>query len=180
MHGANRAYRYLDGDLERQKLVDDIRRVRESVVQIVNSIPEERHYEPRYHGWTLAALLTHLHLIDMFSIWAIQLALLGIRPPVPLSVLSAINNVTARLFKKRITTATLRGIQARERRISELILTLPMDKFSKTVYDPTIEAYITVERALQVCFLFHWQEHLLTIQRVEGIFYEPPERFDTL
>ena len=42
----------------------DIRRVRQSVIQMAESVPPERHYEPRYHGWSLAALLAHLNTID--------------------------------------------------------------------------------------------------------------------
>ena len=55
-----------------------------------------------------------------------------------------------------------------------------MDKFTHQVWDPSADQYLTVERAVQVAFLFHWQEHLITLQKVEGVFYEPPERFDTL
>lgn len=180
MQGSNRVYRYLDGDADRRELADDIRYVRGTVLQMVASVPEERRYEPRYHGWSLAAMLMHLHLMDNLSLWAIQLALVGLHPRVSLASLNRFNDVTARLFQKRLTETTIRGIRANERRILDMVQRLPLDKFSKEVYDPSSESFITIERSLQVSFLFHWQEHLLTIQRTEGIFYEPPERFDTL
>ena len=51
---------------------------------------------------------------------------------------------------------------------------LPIDRYTREVYHPPSGSYLTVERALQQYFLFHWQEHLQTMQRVEGIYYEPP------
>ena len=58
--GFSRDFRYLDTEAERQELAGDIRRVRQSVIQMAESVPVERHYEPRYHGWSLAAMLAHL------------------------------------------------------------------------------------------------------------------------
>lgn len=180
MQGASRAYRYLDSEQDRRQLVEDIYYIRQAVLQMVETLPADRRYEPRYHGWSPGAMLMHLHLIDSLSLWGIQLALVGIHPPVSLAMLNRFNDLTARIFKTRLVETTMRGIRRQERRIAELILTLPLDKYSKAIYDPTSEGYTTVERALQSAFLFHWQEHWQTIQRVEGIFYEPPERFDTL
>lgn len=180
MDNASRNYRYLDGDRERQELIDDIRRVRRAVVQMAEAVPENRRYEARYHGWSLAALLAHLVISDRLSLWAIQWALAGVRPPVPSPLLHGFNALSARIFRKRVISTTLRGLRADEKRIAGFIRRLPMDKFTRMVYDPTGDAYITVERAVQVCFLFHWQEHLQTLQKVEGVYYEPPERYDTL
>lgn len=180
MQASNRTYRYLDSERDRQELIDDIKLTRERVVQIAGSVAPDRHAEPRYHGWSLGAMLTHLHMMDHLSLWSLQLALLGISPPVPLAVLNRFNDLSARAFRRRLVAATIRGINRHEARIANFIMTLPLDNFSKKVYDPTTQAHITVERSLQVSFLFHWQEHLLTMQRVEGIFYEPPESFDIL
>jgi hypothetical protein len=171
MYASKRAYRYLDGDAERRELVADVE-------QIAMAVPENRRFEPRYHGLSLAALLAHLHFSDRIALWGIQMALLGLRPPVPMALVNVLNGLTARLFVKRVPDATIRGIRAHEKRVADFILRLPMDRYTRQVYDPTSESYLTVERALQVAFLFHWQEHLVMMQRVEGIFYEPPERFD--
>src|SRR5690606_8209013 len=179
MNNLVRNYRYLDGDQERLELIDDIRRVRRAVIQMAETVPEARRYEPRHHGWSLAAMLAHLYLVDRISFWAIQWALAGVRPPIPSALLHGFNALSARIFQNRLTETTIRGIYAHEKRIADFIRRLPMDRFTCPVYDPTIGEYITVERAVQVCFLFHWQEHLQTLQQVEGIYYEPPERFDT-
>jgi hypothetical protein len=176
----SRTYRYLDGEAERQELVNDIRRVRRSVIQLAESIPEARRYEPRYHGWTLGAMLTHLHIVDQLSMFSMQMALLGLHPPVPTILVNQFNDLTARLFQKRVVETTLGGMRAYEDKIVHLILHLPINKFSKSVYDVASESYITIERALQGAFYYHWQEHLLTLQKGEGIYYEPPERYDTL
>jgi hypothetical protein len=99
---------------------------------------------------------------------------------VPSPVLHGFNSLSARIFQKRLTDTTIRGIRKVEGRIADFILRLPVDRFTTPVWDPGSDQYLTVERALQVAFLFHWQEHLLTLQKVEGVYYEPPERFDTL
>lgn len=176
----NRAYRYLDTDDDRRELVADIARTRQSVIHLAETVPSNRRFEPRYHSWSLAGLLAHLHNHDNLALVWIQLALLNVRPPFPLALLNWTNERAASFFRRRLVETTLRDIQQNELRVASFILRLPIDKFSKQVYVPALESYMTVERALQEFFLFHWQEHLLTMQKVEGIFYEPPERFDTL
>lgn len=176
----NRAYRYLDSDEDRRELVTDIARTRQSVIQLAESVPANRRFEPRYHDWSLAALLAHLHNVDNFALLWIQLALLNIHPPIPHALVDWSNARGAHFFRQRVVETTIRDIQKNEKRITNFILRLPIDKFSKPVYHPNLESYLTVERVLQEFFLFHWQEHLLTMQKVEGIFYEPPERYDTI
>lgn len=171
----SRKFRFLDSEADRQELAADIHRVRQAVITLAESVPLDRHYEPRYHGWSLAALLAHLNTMDSVALLGIQLALVGIRPPLPLKLLDRFNDQTARLFQRRVVAATIRGIQAKEDPIISLILTLPMDRFTREVYHPPSERYLTIEQALQQYFLFHWQEHLQTLQRGEGIYYEPPE-----
>lgn len=172
--GSNREFRYLDTDSDRKELVADIRRVRQAVIQMAEAVPQEKHFEPRYHGWTLAALMMHLHLTDRLSMFGIQLALVGIHPPLSSANLNRINDLTARVFQRRLLETTLRGIRSYEKQIAEFILRLPIDRFSKQVYYPPADTYLTVERALQAFFLFHWHEHLQIMQKVEGIYYEPP------
>lgn len=172
--GFSGEFRFLDTEAERQELVADIRRVRQAVIEQAESVPSERYYEPRYHGWSLAAVLAHLNTMDNLVIVGIKLSLLGIRPPVSLNALNAFNDFTAGIFRGRVVATTIRGIQNNEARIADLILTLPLDRFTREIYHPPTGSYLTIERAFQQYFLFHWQEHLETIQRAEGIYYEPP------
>lgn len=175
----DRKFRFLDGDRERLELLADIRRVRHALVDLAENVPEGQRYEPRYAGATLAALLAQLHLSDQLTLTAIQLSLLG-TPPLHLRLLGPFNRLTATLFKSRSVEATIRAIQQHERRIADLILSLPIDKFSKPVYDPAHDVTLTVEQTMQEGFLFHWQEVLQNMQRVQGIYYEPPGQLDTL
>lgn len=170
----HREFRYLDTEGDRQELAGDIRRVRQSVIQLAENVPVERHYEPRYHGWSLAAMLTHLNTIDNVALFGIQLSLLGIRPPLSPNALDQFNDFTARVFQRRVVATTIRGMKRNEGRIVNFLMTLPLDRFTREVYHPPTRSYLTVERALQQYFLFHWQEHLQTMQKAEGIYYEPP------
>ncbi len=167
-------FRYLDTEAERQELAADIRRVRQAVIDLAEHVPEERHFEPRYHGWSLAAMLTHLNTIDHFAMLAIKLSLLGISPPLPPEALNWFNDATAQIFQRRVVATTIRGMKTNEASIINFIMTLPIERFTRNVYHPPTRSYMTVERALQQYFLFHWQEHLETLQRGEGIYYEPP------
>src|SRR5579871_3748151 len=158
----HRDFRYLDTDEDRQQLVSDIHRVRQQVIQMAESIPPEQHYDPRYHGWSLAAMLAHLNTIDGLALTGIQFALLGLHPPISIGMLNWFNDRTARLYQRRVVGTTIKGIQRNEKRIDSLILTLPIDRFTREIYHPPSATYLTIERALQQYFLFHWQEHLHT------------------
>lgn len=171
-----RAYRFLDTEADRQALIDDIRRVRREVLTLARQTPEARWYEPRYHGWSLAAMLGHLQLMDALSLRLIQLALVGIRLPISEGTLNAFNDVMARVFRSRLVTTTIQGLERSEQRLADFIMRLPMDRFSRMVYDPAISAYLTVEQAVQELFLYHWQDHLETLRQAEDTFYEPPAR----
>jgi hypothetical protein len=168
--GTSRDFRYLDTEIERKDLVADIRQVRRAVVRLAEALPPTVHDQPRYHGWTPNAMLAHLHLMDNLELLAIQMALLGLHPPLSSGVLDGFNALTARLFQKRVMAATLKGIARNEQRITDFILRLPIDRFSRPVYYPPQNTYLTVERALQAFFLFHWQEHLATMHKVEGMY----------
>jgi hypothetical protein len=178
--GIQRQYRYLDSDYDRQLVIDDIKQVRQNVLQTATTIPEIRHFEPRYHGWSLAAMLAHLHLMDNLALFSMQMALIGIRPPVPLPLVNRFNDFMAGVLKKRVVQTTAQEIQRNEKRVIEFVQFLPVNKFSCPVHYPPFNTYLTVERALQEYFLYHWQGHLQTIRSVEGIFYEPPGRQDVV
>ena len=173
--GFSPKFRFLDSEADRQELAAEIHRVRQTVITLAEAVPPEKHYEPRYHGAAQAALLAHLNTMDAVALLAIKLALVGIHPPLPLKLLAGINDRMARLFQRRVVGTTIEGIQAKEAEIVSLVMTLPMNRFTREVYYPPSESYLTVEQALQQYFLFHWQEHLQTLQRGEGIYYEPPD-----
>lgn len=176
----NPNYIFLDTDEERRQLVDEIGKVRRAVLHMVDVVPQEQWYQPRYHGWSFAAMLAHLHLTDNLCLLDIQLALIGIRPPIPSSLWDRFNDVSTQVFRQRVVETTVRGIQKNEKRVASFILRLPVSKFSKEVYDPPHNRYLTVEQALQEFFLHHWHEHLKTISETEGLSYEPPERPDVV
>ncbi len=169
-------YRYLDGEAERRILVRDMRAVRQLAAQIAGDIPADRHYEPRYHGWSLAALLAHLHTVDAYGLWIIRFALIGFSVPLSMSMINRFNDLTAGVYRRRVVATTLSGIDKNADKIADFIMTVPMERFSKQVYHPPSAGFLTVEKALQQYFLFHWQEHLDTVRAVEGISYQPPTR----
>lgn len=171
-----RNYRYLDSDDDRQQLVADIRRVRLDLLRVADLVPEAKWYEPRYHGWSLAAMLGHLQMMDTLTLRLMQLALVGVRLPLPEPLLNSFNDLTARLFKGRVVPTTRHGIERNEQRITAFILHLPMDRFTRTVYHPALGEHLTLEQAMQEFFYYHWLGHLQTMRQVEDIFYEPPSR----
>jgi hypothetical protein len=165
----------LDSDTDRKALVADIKHVRRAVLQLVDYLPHEKWYEPRYHGWTPAAMLGHLHLMDNYLLFAVQMALVGIRPPISPVIRDGFNDLMASVFQKRLVETTINSIKRNEQRIGDFILHLPMDKFTKSVYSPVWQTYLTVEQGLQEFFLFHWQDHLQTMRQVEDMHYESNE-----
>lgn len=161
-------YLFLDDAPERELLIERIREVRQAVVKLTHEIPPEEHYAPRYHGWSLAAMLAHLNTVDTLSMWLIQAALLGVRPSMSVQMLNRTNDLMARLFRRRLVTASLKSAAHNERRIARFIRHLPVGKFSSSVFHPNKQQYITVERALQDLLLHHWHEHLATMRQVEA------------
>lgn len=171
---SKRNYRYLDTDDDRRQLVEDIRRVRRDLLRVADLVPEAKWYEPRYHGWSLAAMLGHLQLMDTLSLRAMQLALVGVRLPVSDTLLNRFNDLSARVFKGRVVPTTRRGIERSEQLITDFVLHLPMERFTRTVYHPALGTYLTLEQAMQEFFYYHWLGHLQTMRQVEDVFYEPP------
>jgi len=167
-------YRYLDGEAERRALIEDIKQVRRDVLQVADLVPPDKQYQPRYHRWSLAAMLGHLQLMDNLLMWLIDLGLVGVRVPVPLLMLNSFNDQMAQVYQRRVVATTIRGIQHKEGVIEAYILRLPVDKFSKLVYDPAQEVTLTVEQAVQEFFLYHWRHHLDTMRKVDDMHYEPP------
>lgn len=169
-----REYRYLDDEAERKALIADIQKVRREVLQIASFVPPDQHFVPRYHGWSLAAMLGHLQLMDNLLMWTVEMGILGIRLPLPLVLLNQFNDTMAGVYRKRMVATTIQGIQKKEHAIEAFILRIPVGKFSKLVYDPALEITLTVEQALQEFFLYHWRDHLDAMRKVDDIHYEPP------
>ncbi|MBC8098521.1 MAG: DinB family protein [Armatimonadetes bacterium] len=169
-----RTYRYLDSAEDRQQLIAEIRTMRAAVLRVAAGVPEAEAYTPRYHGWSLAAMLAHLHIADRFALLVIQAALLNIYPRIPMRWINQANGISAPRTQIRNLAVCKADIAHMEPRIAAFITRLPVERFSKPVYYPPIEAYTTVEKALQDYFVYHWQEHLTTMCAVEGI-PQPPQ-----
>jgi hypothetical protein len=78
------------------------------------------------------------------------------------------------IFRQRVLKTTISGIQKKQDILTDFINNLPIDKFTTQVYYPPMRKYLTVEQAIQVLFLHHWQDHLQTMLDVEGLQYQPP------
>ncbi len=165
----DQSLRYLDSEADRRQLLDEFRQVRRAVISMTETVPEDKWYEPRYHNWSLAAMLGHLQMMDNLNLWLIQLALVGIRPPISIALVDQWNDTMAQVFQRRLVKATIQGIEKKEQVIADFIMNLPIDKFTAQVYYPPVGKYLTIEQALQVLFLHHWQNHLQTMLDVEGI-----------
>lgn len=161
-------YIYLDSEVERQQLIDAMHAVRQDVAALARSIPEDEWYTPRYHGWSLAAMLGHLNFSDNISLLLIKAALLGFKPTFSKQTVDRLNHFTTRLFQKRVVSTSLVGMDKNMARLSDFIMTLPMDRFSLKVYHPMRAQHLTIEKALQDFFLFHWQQHLAEMRETEN------------
>lgn len=169
----DQTYRYLDTREDREALLKDMHKVREAALKISQIVPENEWYTLRYHGWSLAAMLGHLQLMDSLNLWQIKLALLGIPVAPGITTVNSFNNFMARIYQNRLLDATRRGIARQERTLADFILNLPVDKFTIQVFHAPSNKYLTVEQAIQVSFLHHWEQHLRTMQEAEGIHDEP-------
>lgn len=174
MNNTKRLYRSLASEENRRSLVAEIKKVRQDVLGLVEIVPKERWYEPRYHGWSLAFILAHLNMMDDLNFQLMQSALRGFTLPIPKRALNAFNNLTSRVFRQREIQGTLDEIRRKEARILAFVLKLPPDQMHRKAYDPWIQSYLTVEDAVQEFFLIHWQGHLQTVRDAEDKgFFEP-------
>ena len=167
-------YLFLDGKPEREQLIRDIAEVKQEVATILGNLPEDEWYTPRYHGWSPAAMLAHLNMVDALSLWTIKLALLGFAPTMSQGMLNQMNDMMAKIFRKRVMQASLTSMERNQKRVADFVENLPMNRFSRKVFNPATQTYLTVEQAIQTFFLHHWHLHLATIRQVEGI--QPPTR----
>lgn len=162
-------YIFLDGDAEREQLIEQIHKVRESVLKYAESVPESDWYKVRYHGWSLAAMIGHLNLMDNLNMLWIKMGLMGMRFPLGGGFVDGINSTMSGVFKNRVLITSLKSIPKNEERIAKFIRELPLNRMSQEVYHPQLRKYLTVEQALQSFFLHHWEEHLETMLVTAGL-----------
>jgi len=165
-------YVFLDDEADRKKFIARVHETRQQVIDLVHTIPEMEWYTPRYHGWSVGAMLGHLNLVDNLSLLHIRAALLGISPRIGIGTVNSSNDFFAKLFQKRLVRTSLKSIDKNESRIAKFLLNLPVSKFSIQIFDPPMNKFITLEQYIQERFLFHWQRHLNTMQRAEGLLPE--------
>lgn len=162
-------YIFLDGQNERQLLLTQITQVRQEVLGYFKALPEDSLYTPRYYrSWSPAAMLAHLNATDSLSLWLIKLSLLNFTPQISIPMLNRANDTMATMFSKRVMEASMKSVGKNEARIADFITHLPMNKFSKRVYHPAYQQFMTVEQAVQALFLHHWQGHLADMRAEDG------------
>src|SRR5690348_2738800 len=110
-------YRSLESDENRRALIADMKKIRQDGLRLVQLVPKDKWYEPRYHGWSLAAMMSHLHSMDNITLNMMQAAMRGIALPLPKSALNMFNNVMSRVMKTRDVETTLLDIQKNEARL---------------------------------------------------------------
>ena len=159
-----RKYMFLDDEADRKQFIALMDETRSAVLEVVHNTPENQWYEPRYHGWSLAAVLGHLNLTDNFGMLQIKLGMRGIAIPLSPNFWDSLNNLTANLFRKRLVQVSIDGMKKNQPRIASFIMELPVNKFTQRVFYPPQNKYLTVEQAVQTYFLFHWQDHLQTLR----------------
>jgi hypothetical protein len=174
-----RQYRRLNSDQERQALVEDIRKVRREVRRVFDLVPKDRWYEPRYHGWSPAAMLGHLELMDSVLMKMVGSAAGGFRWSVSTGMLHRMNAIMAGVFRRRLVETTLTGLERGEGQVIDFVLKMQPERYDRLVYDPALGIFLTIEQALQEFFLEHWREHLATMRAVDDRGgYEPTARQD--
>ncbi len=160
-------FMFLDSDSDRDELIQQMTDVREQVRAIALRVPEEEWYTPRYHGWSLGAMLGHLNLSDNLGLLQIQLAMRGLNLRLSSTMWDRFNNFTTRIFQRRVVTASLQSMDNNLPRIAEFIRKLKVEVFTRDVFYPPANKNVTLEQAVQVYFLFHWRQHLETMQQTE-------------
>ncbi len=169
-----RVYRSLESNESRRALVEEIKKVRQQALVLVELVPQEQWYEPNFQGWSLAFILAHLNMMDDLTLQMMQSALRGFTVPLPKSFLNRFNAVTSRLFRRRTIKGTLEEIRRKEPRVLNFVLKLPTNQMQRRVYDPWLERYLTVEQAVQEFLLIHWEMHIQPVlDAYDKGFYEP-------
>ncbi len=174
-----RQYRRLNTEADRQALIADIRQVRRELRRVFELVPKDRWYEPRYHGWSPAAMLGHLEMMDGLLMRMVGSAASGFRWSVSTGMLHQMNGIMAGIFRRRLVETTLAGLEQGEQQVIDFIQKMSPERYDRLVYDPALGVFLTIEQALQEFFLEHWREHLATMRAVDDRGgYEPSARRD--
>lgn len=169
-----RDYKSLNSPAERQALIENIKRTRAEVLRLIEFVPHDQWYQLRYHGWSPAAMLGHLHMMDNITLLLMQAGMRGLSMPLPLGMLNIFNNLTSRFMRQQNIDETIHAIRQNESRLISFVVRLPAEKFNKKVHDPALERWLTIEEAVQEFFYLHWADHLQTMRQVDDRgFYEP-------
>jgi hypothetical protein len=172
----SKPYIFLDGAAERKTLILSVTALRRQMYNLTEHIPQADWYTPRYGAWSLAGVLGHLNFHDSMSLTAIRMALIGLRPATSLKMLQRVNRITVRVFRSRVIETSLQSMEQNEHRIIDFIMGLSMSKFTMRVWDPRYQQFLTIEKAIQDFWVFHWSHHIEQIQVAEGI--TPPSQSD--
>ena len=154
---------YLDDQPERERLQEAIRQIRQRACEIARRYPREEN-PPKDDGWTIAATLAHLHALDTLGRWQLQAALVGIRPRFSAEQLDRLNDWQRRFFSRTPIETTLGRIDQHTERLCQFVADIPLAKLSTAVWLARSEEWSTIERAAQIYFWHHWQEHLTEIE----------------
>ncbi|MBZ0280920.1 MAG: hypothetical protein K8L97_09270 [Anaerolineae bacterium] len=168
-----REYYSLATEENRRILIADMKKVRQEALLYTQIVPQEKWYEPRYHGWSLAFLLAHLQMMDNLTRQLMQAAMLGISLPSTMGLVNFFNDSAARLFKQRKVENAIRQIQQDEPKLIAFVLKATHPKLGRRLYDPAIDRVLTVEQAMQEFFVYHWRWHIEDIAVVDGRMDEP-------
>ncbi len=171
-----RDYRFLDDEVDRRRLVASMREVREAFIDMRALLPELRWYEPRYEGWSLAALLGHLQWMDRLHLLQVQLTIWYLPFPFSARTWQRVNAWQRRLFRRRMVDSSVAGIRKALVDQEQFLLQLSVNDFSKRLtYAPTGQV-LTVEQAVQEILLFYWQDRLRALRIAEGLHQTPGDR----
>jgi hypothetical protein len=170
---SERSYMFLDSEADREQLIAQIAEIRRSVAAVTDVVPEADWYTPRYEKWSMAAMLGHLNLGDNAGMILLKGSLIGLRPTPSREMVNQFRALTANVFRKRVVPVSLRSVERNRERIEKFIRELPVERFTRQIFDPTQQKQITLEQAVQSFFLHRWQRRLHQMQLVEGIL--PPE-----
>lgn len=160
---------YLDGEAERQQLIDRVRGLRRDVLAVAERVPKAEHFSPRYNGDSLAVTLARLAIHDTAALWLIRAASNGYTVRVPVGVVQFGDKLVSWFSQRRIVASSTRVIRRKEDDIAGFIRNVPLDVLSKDVLYPGRDTPYTVEKAIQVCFVHHWQEQLDQMEQADSV-----------
>jgi len=160
---------YLDGDEERQQLIEQIHAVREEVISIAQRVPEPEQFAPRYRGRSLAVMLARLVVYDTATLWLIRAASNGYAVRVSPRLIHTADRIISWFSQRRIISSSIGAIRRKETEITQFVEKVPLEVLSRDVIYPGKKSPYTVEKALQVCFLHHWQRELALMQQADSV-----------